>query len=319
MNPLINPTHAFDGTDRDTAPAVVLVSHGSLLCGAGTALRRHADGLGTAWGDRVAGVWPGFLNYSEPPVEAAIADAAAAGARRIVVAPYFLVSGKFVKVDVTARVEAARAAWPGVEFALAQPLGDDLALADAVTALVPHAEAPARWDDTLDAAPASCADRPDCPLHGTPRCPATGGGALPAIPRPAPSPRLRDEIPPALLVVVHGSPRPESNDAVRAVLSRIEPQPALAFMECNEPSIPDAVDALAAAGARRVTVVPYFLHTGNHVADDIPTILRGCLAGHPDLEIGMTPYLGSSPALTDILRRRAEAAAPGWFAASMQG
>ena len=116
----------------------------------------------------------------------------------------------------------------------------------------------------------------------------------------------------ALLVMVHGSPRPEANadmfrvvEDVRArgVFDRVE----VGFMECNEPTIPDAVDACIAGGAGRVVAVPYFLHTGTHVADDLPALLEEAQARHPHVQFQMGRYLGASPALIAILAARAAA------------
>jgi sirohydrochlorin ferrochelatase len=79
------------------------------------------------------------------------------------------------------------------------------------------------------------------------------------------------------------------------------------FMECNAPTIPEAVDACAAAGAGKVVAMPYFLHTGTHVADDLPTLLEEAAARHPEIEFQMGRYIGTSPQITDILARRANA------------
>lgn len=77
------------------------------------------------------------------------------------------------------------------------------------------------------------------------------------------------------------------------------------FMECNEPTITEAADKCAASGADTVTAVPYFLHTGTHVADDLPTLLDEAAARHPHVKFQMGRYIGTSPKLTEILGRRA--------------
>jgi len=116
----------------------------------------------------------------------------------------------------------------------------------------------------------------------------------------------------ALLVMVHGSPRPVANEDMYRVVEAVKERGAFAavevgFMECNEPTIPDAVEACVAAGAERVVAVPYFLHTGTHVADDLPTLLEEAQARHPRVEFALGRYLGAAPRLTDILAERAEA------------
>ena len=122
----------------------------------------------------------------------------------------------------------------------------------------------------------------------------------------------------ALLVMVHGSPRPVANEDMFRVVEDFKARPdaraafplvEVGFMECNEPTIPDAIDAIVRAGATRVVAVPYFLHTGTHVCDDLPTLLEEAQVRHPNVEFRMGDYLGLSPRLTDLLAARAAEAA----------
>ncbi len=117
----------------------------------------------------------------------------------------------------------------------------------------------------------------------------------------------------ALLVMVHGSPRPVANGDMFRVVEEIKARSVFdvveaGFMECNAPTIPDAIDVCIAQGADRVVAVPYFLHTGTHVADDLPTLLEEACDRHPQVEFQMGRYIGTSPLLTDILAARAQAA-----------
>jgi len=152
--------------------AVVLFSHGSLLCGAGLALEAHAARL------RARGVAPivevGYLNYSEPPFTEAVERCVRQGADRIIVAPYFLVPGKFVRTDLPQAVAAVQAAYPEVAFAVAEAIGFDALLADALIASALDAAAPERWHDDLRRSTDHCRNRPECPLYDTPECPHTG-------------------------------------------------------------------------------------------------------------------------------------------------
>lgn len=118
----------------------------------------------------------------------------------------------------------------------------------------------------------------------------------------------------ALLIMVHGSPRPVANEDMFRVVDVVKARGEFAivqvgFMECNAPTIPDAIDACIADGADAITAVPYFLHTGTHVADDLPTLLEEARERHPHVEFAMGRYLGASPRLTDILADRAETGA----------
>jgi sirohydrochlorin ferrochelatase len=149
--------------------ATVLFSHGSLLCGAGEALRAHAERL------RAQGVTPlvavGYLNYSEPSFLDAVAECVAAGATRIFVTPYFLIPGYFVKVDLPKAVAAAQERFPIVEFVVAEAIGFDDRLADALIESANAAVGPEGWREDLRRAPEFCRPSPKCPLFGTPDCP----------------------------------------------------------------------------------------------------------------------------------------------------
>lgn len=151
--------------------ALILFAHGSLLCGAGEALFAHAERL-RARGD-FAIVEVGFLNYNAPTFDEAVARCAAAGATRIVVVPYFLVPGKFATIDLPERVATARRAWPNMEFVIAEPIGYDEALADAVLALAEKARPFQFWREDYRRAAAFCVASPQCPLYGTLHCPKT--------------------------------------------------------------------------------------------------------------------------------------------------
>ena len=149
--------------------ALILFSHGSLLCGAGEALDAHAERL------RARGEWDlvevGYLNYSDPPFLDAVATVVAAGATRVVVVPYFLVAGYFVQVDLPRCLAAARARHPDVDFVVADALRHDGRIAEALLDAAQRARAAPQWRDPLRRAAASCRARQGCPLYATPACP----------------------------------------------------------------------------------------------------------------------------------------------------
>jgi sirohydrochlorin ferrochelatase len=83
------------------------------------------------------------------------------------------------------------------------------------------------------------------------------------------------------------------------------------FMECNEPDIPMAIAACVEKGASRIVAVPYFLHTGKHVADDLPSAIEEAHTCYPGVEFLMAEFLGRAPEMTDLLAKRAAEAAEG--------
>ncbi len=334
--------------------AIVLFSHGSLLCGSGEALEAHAARL------RSRGLAPivevGYLNYSEPPFAEAVAKAILQGARRIVVAPYFLVPGKFVRVDLPRAINSVRSMHPEIEFEVADAIGYDERLADALILSAQTAVGPEHWRDDLQRAALSCRANPDCPLYNTPNCPQSGEGSVErlalsveneegSVKRLALSVKDEEEgvghwalgvkapteeggpnetlplnaqrstlnapssAPNALLIMVHGSPRPVANEEMFRVVDRVKRRNAfpiveVGFLECNAPSIAEGIDLCVERGATKVLAVPYFLHTGTHVADDLPTLLEEAQKRHRGVEFRLGDYLGRAELLTDILADR---------------
>lgn len=117
----------------------------------------------------------------------------------------------------------------------------------------------------------------------------------------------------ALLIIAHGTPDDEANAPIRAVVRRItdaraargEDAPALlSFLNLNAPLLADGIDALAAAGARRIVALPYFLQLGDHAAEDVPLAIHAARERHPALTIALAEPLGYHPLLADAVADR---------------
>ena len=112
----------------------------------------------------------------------------------------------------------------------------------------------------------------------------------------------------SLLIVAHGSRRPQSNDEVRLLADRIATlegnqfeEVSAAFLELAEPSIPDGLEACINRGATEVIVFPYFLAAGRHVVEDIPAEIAPILARYPDANVTVAPHLGLAAMLPEII------------------
>lgn len=151
--------------------AIILFSHGSVLCGAGQNLLDLARAMRER-GDAPI-VAPGYLNYSEPRFAETFRDCVAQGATRITVVPYFLVAGKFVKDDLPGAIAAMQAEFPDVTVEIADAIRFHPLLADALLACADRARPPGAWRDTKAQAAAFCRASERCPLYGTDDCPAT--------------------------------------------------------------------------------------------------------------------------------------------------
>jgi sirohydrochlorin cobaltochelatase len=151
--------------------AIILFSHGSVLCGAGQNLFELAARMRERGDAPIVEV--GFLNYSEPRFSKAFRRCVEQGATRITIVPYFLVAGKFVKEDLPACIEAAQATFPQIEVQVADAIRFHPLLVDALLACANRAQPPSFWRDTKAQVAAYCRANPRCPLYGTDDCPAT--------------------------------------------------------------------------------------------------------------------------------------------------
>ena len=118
----------------------------------------------------------------------------------------------------------------------------------------------------------------------------------------------------AILLVDHGSRRPEANaqlEQLAAMIAQRVPGAIVRFahMELAAPDIATAVAQCAAAGARELVVQPYFLAPGNHSTHDIPQQVHEAATRHPDLSVRVSEPLGLHPKLVDVILDRVEEAA----------
>jgi sirohydrochlorin ferrochelatase len=296
-----------------TRQSLILFSHGSLLCGAGRTLARHADALREA--ESFASVSVGYLNYMKPSFEDAVQDALRHEPDEIFIQPWFLVAGKFVREDLPPRIEAARALAPQRPIRVGPVFGRALELAGAWLECAKHHRPVSHWAAYLDAAPSFCERRADCPLYGIHPCPVADGPTANRPETPAEPPADKPWLRPALLIMAHGSPRQETCDEIEAIAEPLRAandfaEILVSYLDCNSPTIGNACDILAAWGHRQIIALPHFLHTGRHVCDDVPTILEEAMARHPGLTIHMTPFVGQSPRLVELAQKNATSADP---------
>ncbi len=58
------------------------------------------------------------------------------------------------------------------------------------------------------------------------------------------------------------------------------------------------------AQVKRIILLPYFLHLGNHVQKDLPKYVKSSRQRHPDLVISFGPHLGFHRKLVEIAEER---------------
>ena len=104
----------------------------------------------------------------------------------------------------------------------------------------------------------------------------------------------------ALLLVSHGSRRQQSNEEVNLVCEHLREHMDesfdivhSAFLEIASPSIPEGIKQCVDEGSSSVTVLPYFLAAGRHVAEDIPSIVDAARNEYSSVTFSITQHIGA--------------------------
>jgi sirohydrochlorin ferrochelatase len=120
-------------------------------------------------------------------------------------------------------------------------------------------------------------------------------------------------IPPAILLIAHGSRRAQANLELEQIAAQLHlrgnfcwVQPA--YLELAEPSIDEGAARCVERRASVVIMLPYFLSLGRHVVDDLTAARDRLRQRYPQVTFLIAPPLGQHPALVDILLQHAQLA-----------
>ena len=113
----------------------------------------------------------------------------------------------------------------------------------------------------------------------------------------------------AIILLGHGSRVPEAGESMHLVAEGLKSKHGykmveVCFLSRLGPHFEETFEKCVAGGARRVTVIPYFLHGGLHIELDIPEMLKKSAASHPGVRVVLGDRLGYDDALIDIVKRR---------------
>ncbi|MFO0849429.1 MAG: CbiX/SirB N-terminal domain-containing protein [Gemmataceae bacterium] len=114
----------------------------------------------------------------------------------------------------------------------------------------------------------------------------------------------------ALLLIAHGSRRPEANADLQHVADRMlargrYPVVRVAYLELAEPTIAAGGASCVEAGATGVVMVPYFLSPGVHVREDLTAARDELAERFPHVAFKLAEPLGGHPLLLDVVEQRA--------------
>lgn len=116
--------------------AIIVFAHGSAVPEANGEVARLAEEVARR---AHCPARSAFLEQAQPDLAAAVAESVAAGARRIVVVPYFLTMGTHVRRDLPRLLAEQRARFPDVDFCAGQSLEGYPGMADVLLSRVQEA------------------------------------------------------------------------------------------------------------------------------------------------------------------------------------
>ncbi len=109
-----------------------------------------------------------------------------------------------------------------------------------------------------------------------------------------------------IILFAHGSRDPLWHLPIEAVATAIRARDAqalvgCAYLELSTPDLAQAATAMIAAGACRLRVFPLFLGVGKHAREDLPRLIAGLRAAHPDVPVELMATAGEHPQLTALM------------------
>ncbi|KXZ50539.1 hypothetical protein GPECTOR_16g714 [Gonium pectorale] len=113
---------ALNGAVADKV-GVVIVDHGSRKKDSNEMLVEFGRLYEQLTGQEIVEV--AHMEIARPTIEEAVARCAERGARRVVIAPYFLSRGRHIQEDIPALVREAQQKHPGLQCTIADPIGID--------------------------------------------------------------------------------------------------------------------------------------------------------------------------------------------------
>jgi len=264
---------------------VILLGHGSRRnsatdVGLAEVVRRMQRRVSPSIRVRLAG-----FEFTRPSLAEAVAESARDGADRAVVVPYFLFSGREVRVKIPAELEELRHEHPSLELRYAECLGPDARMAEVAADRVRETLAGESW-----------------------RRATNDVGAL------AGSNGVASRL--GVVVVSRGSRSAEADAGLRQVTSMVGARlgsyaSTHAQAEIGEPRLPSAVTTALGMGATAIVVQPYLIFPGSVLLDTVKPALETAQAEHPGVPMALTRILGVDDRMIDLaLVRAVEAGLP---------
>jgi len=112
----------------------------------------------------------------------------------------------------------------------------------------------------------------------------------------------------AVILIGHGSRAAGADDDMERVARGLRTQNGgivdVCRMSGRGSSFDEAFERCVQQGVKAVMVIPYFLHFGVHLRQDIPEMLREAVAKHPEVRLVLGRHLGYDDALVTLVAKR---------------
>jgi len=115
----------------------------------------------------------------------------------------------------------------------------------------------------------------------------------------------------AIILLGHGSRIPGAGGGMEQVARRMREKLGqeiieICYMSKLGPHFPEVFERCVERGATKIIVVPYFLHSGLHLIEDIPDLLREKARAYPHVKLILGKNLGFDECLVDLVIKRIE-------------
>ena len=112
----------------------------------------------------------------------------------------------------------------------------------------------------------------------------------------------------AVILIGHGSRAAGADDDMARVARGLRAAGdgivEICRMSGRGPRFVEAFEKCIRQEAKEIIVIPYFLHFGVHLRQDIPEMLREAVAKHPEVRLVLGRHLGYDDALVALVERR---------------
>ena len=112
----------------------------------------------------------------------------------------------------------------------------------------------------------------------------------------------------AVILIGHGSRAAGADDDMERIAEALRSSDGriveLCRMGGRGAPFAEVFEACVRSGAREIIVIPYFLHFGVHLRQDIPELLLDAAAKHPEVRLVLGKHLGYDDSLVALVEKR---------------